>query len=328
MDKTLLRHRTRRHSLYREGASQITLAYSEDLKKQRHLLGQWLKFCIWSISQDDVRLDTLESVTREHIIRYGRYLKGEFLNGNYASTAAPLGYLSALNTVMKAIRGDAWQTVSPRQDCGLAAESCIPKRKPALGQDGLPDLAELAGYLLALQAALGVDLREALSLDLKQALTEGRRTGFVTVANWRSGMRRKVPCRPIAVQALGQAIAARRLQKRLPKPMAYDDFVAAHKKLAARTGYSTNTARGVYVRERYQELTGLPAPVVSGFAQAAHLQALADHAGKTLSEAKSWDKHTRHRIAKEIGVLGIEPLNAYLDPRAQTHTPLAEQETL
>jgi hypothetical protein len=136
MDKTLQRHRTRRHSLYREGASQITLACREDQKKQRHLLGQWLKFCIWSISQDGDRLDTPESVTREHIIRYGRYLKAEFLNGNYASTAAPLGYLSALNTVMKAIRGDAWQTVSPRQDCGLAAVSCIPKRKPALGQDG------------------------------------------------------------------------------------------------------------------------------------------------------------------------------------------------
>ncbi|WAK04291.1 hypothetical protein [Methylobacter sp. YRD-M1] len=328
MDKTLQRHRTRRHPLYKEGVSQIAHAYSEDPKKQRHLLGQWLKFCIWSISQDGDRLDTLESVTREHIIRYGRYLKAEFLNGNYASTAAPLGYLSALNTIMKAIRGDTWQSVSPRQDCGLIAVSCIPKRKPALGQDGLPDLAELAGYLLALQAALGVDLREALSLDLKQALTEGRRTGFVTVASWRSGTRRKVPCRPIAVQALGQAIAARRLQKRLPKPMAYDDFVAAHRKLAARTGYSINTARGVYVRERYQELTGLPAPVVSGLAQAAHRQALADHTGKTLSEAKSWDKHTRHRIAKEIGVLGIEPLNAYLDPRVQTHTPLAEQETL
>lgn len=111
MDKTLLRHRTRRHSLYREGAAQIALACREDRKKQ--LTNQWLKFCIWSISQEDGRLDTLESVTREHVIRYGRYLRTEFLNGNYASTAAPLGYLSALNTVMKAIRGDTWQTVSP-----------------------------------------------------------------------------------------------------------------------------------------------------------------------------------------------------------------------
>jgi hypothetical protein len=324
MDKTLQRHRTRRHSLYREGAAQIALACREDRKKQ--LTNQWLKFCIWSISQDGGQLDTLESVTREHIIRYGRYLKAEFLNGNYASTAAPLSYLSALNTIMKAIRGDAWQSVSPRQDCGLAAESCIPRRKPALDPDGLPDLAELAGYLLALQSSLGVDLREALSLDLKRALTEGRRTGFVTVASWRSGMRRKVPCRAVAVQALGQAIAARRLQKRLPKPMTYDDFVAAHKKLSARAGYSTNTARGVYVRERYQELTGLPAPMVSGLAQAAHLQALADRAGKPLAEAKGFDKHARHRIAKEIGVLGIEPLKDYLDP--QTRTPLDEQEKI
>lgn len=97
--------------------------------------------------------------------------------------------------------------------------------------------------------------------------------------------------------------------------MAYDDFVAAHRKLAARKGYFTNTARGVYVRERHQELTGLSAPCVAGLDQAAHLQALAKQANKTLSEAKGFDKNTRHIIAKEIGVLGIKLLKDYLDQR-------------
>jgi hypothetical protein len=328
MDKALQRHRTRRHSLYREGVSQITQAYSDDQKKQQQLISQWLKFCSWSVTRESGQMNTLASVTREHVIRYGQHLKAEFLNGKYASTSAPSGYVSALNTLMRTIRGKDWQTVSPRQDCGLEPLSCIPNRKPTLGKDGLPDMTELASYLLELQGALGVDLWEALSLDLKQALAEGRRTGFVTVASWRSGMRRKVPCRPIAVKALGQAIAARRLQKRLPKPMAYDDFVAAHRKLAARKGYSTNTARSVYVRERYQELTGLPAPCVAGLDLATHLQQLASHRDKTLSEAKGFDKNTRHRIAKEIGVLGLEPLKDYLDPRVQPRTTLYEQEKI
>lgn len=313
MDKTLLRHRTRRHPLYRDGAFHIAHAYSDDMKKQKHLLNQWLKFCIWSISRDADPLETLSSVTREHVIRYGGALKIEFLNGRYASSKTVSGYISAMNAIMNKVRVDAWENVSPAQDCGVELISYIPNRKTKLDKEGLPDIDELVGYLLELQCALGVDIREALSLNLKRALDEGRRAGVVTVTNWRSGARRKVPCRPRAVQALGQAVVAQRLQKSLPKPMDYNEFVAAHRKLAAREGYSTNTARGVYVLERYQELIGLPAPVVSGLDQSAHLQAIADYSNRTLSAAQDIDKTARHIIAQELGVLGIETLTAYLD---------------
>jgi hypothetical protein len=313
MDKTLLRHRTRRHPLYRDGAFHIARVYSDDLKKQQHLLNQWLKFCIWSIGQDADQLETLSSVIREHVIRYGLALKNEFLNGRFASSKTVSGYISAMNTIMNKVRGDAWENVRPAQDCGVELISYIPNRKPKLDKEGLPDIDELVGYLLELQCALGVDIREALSLNLKRALDEGRRAGVVTITNWRSGAHRKVPCRPRAVQALGQAVVAQRLQKRLPKPMDYNEFVAAHRKLAARQGYSTNTARGVYVRERYQEITGLPAPVVSGLSQAAHLQEIADYSNRALSAAQNIDKTARHIIAKELGVLGVEALTAYLD---------------
>jgi hypothetical protein len=86
----------------------------------------------------------------------------------------------------------------------------------------------------------------------------------------------------------------------------------AHNKLAARKGYSTNTARSVYARNRYQELTGVEPPNISGLSQADHWQQLSQHSNKTLSEAKGLDKNARHRIAAELGVF-TEFLKELLD---------------
>lgn len=308
----MLRHKTRLHRLYKNGEAEIFRACNEDSKTQKRLINQWLSFCIWSITKDGNQLETIRSVTREHIIRYGHYLKSEFDNGRFASTSSATSYLSGINTVMKLIQPD-WEKISAVKECGLEPSSHIPNKKPELDQNGLPDIESLAGYLLELQSSLGVVIREALILDLKEALIEGRSTGFVTITSFQNGVRRKVPCRPSAIKTIGNGIAARRLQKLLPKKWQFDDFLAAHTKLATRQGYSTNTARGIYVRDRYQELTGVEPPVLSCLSQAEHWQQLSKHSNKTLSEAKGFDKNTRHQIAKEIGVLGIDPLKEYLD---------------
>jgi integrase len=314
MNKTLLRHKTRLHPLFKYGETEITRACSEDTNTQKRLINQWLNFCTWSITKDGDQIETIISVTREQIIRYGQYLKSEFDNGRFASTSSATSYLSGINTVMKLIHAD-WGKVSAVKECGLEPLSHIPNKKPELDKNGLPDIENLAGYLLELQSALGVVIREALSLDLKEALIEGRSTGFVTITNLQNGVRRKVPCRSSAIKAIGKGIAARQLQKLLPKKREFDHFLAAHNKLAARKGYSTNTARGVYIRERYQEITGIEPPIISDHDLTDHLEKLAQFSNKTLSEAKGMDKNARHVIAKEIGVLGIELLKDYLDKK-------------
>ena len=268
MDKTIQRHIIRHHQLFKDGEPEI-VRLCEDQNTQKRLINQWLRFCIWSITKDGEFLQTINSVTREHIIRYGQYLKSEFDNGRFASTSSATSYLSGMNAVMKLIQSD-WEKVRAVQDCSLEYFSHIPNKKPDLDKNGLPDIESLAGYLLELQSSLGVVIREALSLDLTEALAEGRSTGFVTITNFQNGVRRKVHCRPSAIKAIGNGIAARRLQKLLPKRMEFDDFQVAHNRLAARKGYSTNTARGVYVRDRYQELTGVEPPIISGLIQTEH----------------------------------------------------------
>lgn len=309
-----MRHRARRHPLYLNGESKIVESCNDNTETQKRLVSQWLSFCIWSITQSESVYEVANAVTREYVIRYGKFLKSEFDRGRFASTSTAVGYLSGINSVMKMIH-DEWELVSPVADCGLSPVSHIPNKKPELDKNGLPNAESLAGYLLELQITLGVTVREALILDLKAALTEGRSTGFVTVTSHQNGMRRKVPCRPAAITAIGSGIAARRLQRDLPKKWEFDDFLAAHGKLASRKGYSTNTARGDYVRERYKELTGVESPILSGLSQPDHWRAIAHHSNRVLSEAKGIDKNSRHQIAKEIGVLGLESIKEYLDKK-------------
>ena len=284
----------------------------DDTKTQTRLIGQWRAFCAWLIVNHGEPPEAITKVTREQVILYGQYLKSEFDNGRLANTNTVASYLSGMNTLMKRVNPD-WEKVSAVKECGLETISHISNKEPELDKNGLPEIESLAGYLLELQMSLGVTVREALILDLKAALVEGRTSGFVTVTNPQSGTRRTVPTRPTAIKAIGHGIAARRLQKRLPKKWAFDDFMAAHNKLAARKGYSTNTARSVYARNRYQELTGVEPPNISGLSQADHWQQLSQHTNKTLSEAKGLDKNTRRTIAREIGMLGIDTFNCYLD---------------
>ena len=316
MDKTLRRHKTKRHALYIDGLAQLAKFCGDDSKMLSRFSNQWLIFCIWSITKGGNELNSMSAVTRNHITRYGQSLKDEFLVGRYASTSTPSSNIATMNTLMLLARDGDWEKVRPIQDCGLEPHSYIPKKKLVLTDEGLPDMNSLAGYLLDLQFSLGVVIREALSLDLRVALREGRTDGHITVYSWRTGSRRLVPCRPSAIKALGDGIAARRLQKILPKHWEYDEYLSAHNKIAAKQGYSTNTARGVYIRERYQEITGISAPNISGIQNAEHIHNLAKHLDKSLSEAKRLDKHVRNTIAKEIGVLGAEFLASYLDKQS------------
>lgn len=312
INKTLQRRKTRRHPLYLDGFMHLSHFFNDDAKKLDRLKNHWLHFCVWSISKSGRSANTLQDVDRDYVILYGNYLYDEFLSGRYSSTFVVSSAIAAINTLMKSVQ-PSWQKVSSKKDCGVDPKSYISNKKPLLTPEGLPDIASLAGYLFDLQCSLGLEMRDALSLNLRVALREGRTHGYIKVDSWRTGARRLVPCRPAAIKSLGEGIAALRLQKTLPQPWGYEQFLLAHNHIAGQKGYSTNNARGVYVRDRYQELTGLSTSSLSGVQDADPIIHLSNRLGISLSEAKHLDKQTRQTIAKEIGVLGTTFVDANLN---------------
>ena len=255
----------------------------------------------------------IKGITRDVVIQYGHHLNARFVKGEYASTSTAAAHLYAVNKVMSFATGGLWQKIRPVRDCNLDHHSYIPNKTPTLTDDGIPDADTLASYLLELQTSLGLPIKEACSLDLRKALKEGRKTGFITTYSQSSGVRRKVPCRSVAITAIGKGIAAKRHEKLLPEPITYKQLQAAHKKIAAKRGFSTNSGRSVYVQARYSEITGAEPPITSGLEHKGHIQKLSECLVISESEARQADKKARVKIARELGELGTELVDSYLD---------------
>ena len=305
------RHKLDNHPLFIDGRNAVNQALPNSGSHHDALIRKWKYFCEWSIKNGCMEI---KSITRDTFIQYGHHLKSEFLSGKYASTSTAAAHLCAVNKVMSFATNGLWQKIRPVRDCNLDHHSyIIPNKTPTLTDEGIPDLMSLVSYILDLQTSLGLPIREACSLDLWKALKEGRTTGFITTTSQSSGVRRKVPCRSDAITAIGQGIAAQRFQELLPEPITYKQLQAAHKKIAAKKGFSTNSGRSVYVQDRYREITGIEPPIKSGLKNKEHIQRLLECLGISESEAKQKDKKARIKITRELGELGTEVVDGYLD---------------
>lgn len=310
LNKTLLRKKARRSEAIQEAER---LFERECLpSSQADRLSSALAGCVAWLMSNEIYIDTLEELTRERVIHYGKHLNEKFCNGEYVSTVYIKANLNSINSAMLLYLPDNWNSVSAKDDCGIEDESLIPKIVTKGVDSDFPSENDLAGYLLELQKSLGVSVREALELDLNAALQEGRKTKMVSIASVTTGAIRKVPCTERGVKAIAQGIASRRLQRRLPKPWSYDDFLQAHKKIARRCGYSTNTARSEYVKERYRQLTGINTESFKEFDVDTVVREISTISSMPLSTAKGVEKKARRTITMEIGELGLEQVTDYL----------------
>jgi hypothetical protein len=95
--------------------------------------------------------------------------------------------------------------------------------------------------------------------------------------------------------------------------MTYQQLQSEHKKIASKRGFSTNSGRSVYVQARYSEITGAEPPIKSELENKQHIQKLSEFLVISESEARQADKKARVKIARELGELGTELVDSYLD---------------
>jgi hypothetical protein len=305
-------HRIDNHPLFIAGLDAVNRALPNSIKKSENLIRKWRLFSVWAIKQNCTEI---KSVTRDLVILYGQHLKTQFVKGEFASTTTATSYLYGVNKVLFFATNELWETVKPVRDCGIDQHSYIPNKTPTLTTEGMPDLNSLVSYLLELQTSLGLPITEACRLNLNTALKEGRKTGFITTYSQSSGVRRRVPCRSVAITAIGRGIVAKRHERLLPEPLTYSHIVVLHKKIAAKKGFSTNSGRSVYVQARYSEITGFEPPIKSGLGNKEHIQRLSECLGISEKETRQIDKSARITIVRELGELGIETLTGYLDQK-------------
>lgn len=254
----------------------------------------------------------LERISPELVQAYGQHLSTQ-VQCSELSPAYAQNLVSAINTVMHLVCD--WSSVSPTKACGIA-QRCAVRDTPPLGVDrtllersfdqlrGNDQLRAAAVADLARE--LGLRSKEAALLNVHKALQEARDSGQVTIINGTKGGRgRTVPVlQEQQLSALANAAIQQGVGRSLiPVEQNWKQFrenTLRQGRIPLQqvgiTGY--HDLRAAYACDRYQQITGSPAPVITGGIVDKHLDRLA-----------------REQISSELGHGRIDVVSEYIGGR-------------
>ena len=253
------------------------------------------------------------AVTRELVNAYGAHLTQQVDVGIMAVAYAQ-NLLSSVNVVMEAMRGDRQLRVPP---AGLAGKRSHVRHTAPSGLDRVRvnalvavlrdrDQARVAS-VVELARDLGLRFREASLLDIREALSQARELGRINITAGTKGGRgrevdRWVPVSDSALQTLQIAAHLQQDSRNLIPPlMSYrqwrDHAYGVWRTVTNQTDLSGfHELRAAYACDRYQQLTGCPAPTVTGCRQA----------------DKTDDRLARQILSQELGHGRTDVVAAYV----------------
>lgn len=260
---------------------------------------RWQQFVAYSRTQG---ITDARQIDRSIVERYGQQLAEQVRQGDRTVSYAQ-NLLSTVNVMLQTLRGDKALQVSPAT---LVKQRAHVRNSPPAGMErdrvdravqSLKHQGEQRTAAIATLARdLGLRFREASLLDAKGALRQAQTLGQINVIEGTKGGRgrevdRWVPVTERAMQSLINAIKIQEDTRNLvPKGMAFSQWKdhAHHAWSHIANGHDLrgfHDLRAAYACERYQEITGYPAPAVAGERQA----------------NKHDDQTARHIIAQELG---------------------------
>lgn len=254
----------------------------------------------------------LERISPDLVQAYGQHLSAQ-VQRSELSPAYAQNLVSAINTVMHLVRD--WSSVSPTKACGIA-QRCAVRDTPPLGVDRTVlkrSLEQLRGddqiraaAVAVLARELGLRSKEAALMNTHKALQEARERGQVTIVDGTKGGRpRTIPAlQEQQLRALANAAALQGAGRSLiPVEQNWKQFRENTLRKGrfplqqvGITGY--HDLRAAYACDRYQQITGYPAPVIAG--------GIVD---------KYQDRLAREQISAELGHGRIDVVSEYIGGR-------------
>ena len=271
--------------------------------------GLWCQFVHYL---KGLNIKDARQIDHSTIVQYGTWLKAQVDNGN-ASVAYAQKLVSTVNVVLQAMRKDTVLLLSP----SVVGERCNVRSTVPASYDRtvlaspITILNSKGEQRVALVAALsrdfGLRFREASLLNCKQALKQANRLGQINITQGTKGGRGKGVDRwvPVNSDNLNTLKAAADLQGKsnniIPENRTYAQW-RDHANSQWRNVPKTvpikgfHDMRAAYACERYQVITGHPAPVIAG-------QRLA---------SKEIDRQARSVIAQELGHNRLDVVSSYV----------------
>lgn len=259
------------------------------------LADRWKAFCDFAKNQG---VKDMRDVTPQLVEQYAQSLTDD----EYKSSTAQ-NYISAVNTVMGQARRGNWEKVSPQQATGLSRTNVrttppstldkgrVKAATQSLHDNGLPR----AAAVVDLARTTGMRLEEAVKANLDRLNREVKKYGQINVQDGTKGGRtapRWITATPEVRQALQIAKDARPSGSRnlIAKTEKYSqikngELNRAYSVLHQHGIKGYHDTRAGYAADRYEQLTGHQAPVVTG-------QRMTD---------KNSDRQARETISYELG---------------------------
>lgn len=275
----------------------------------------------------DEQIRDARYIEMSDIRNYVMTLREQVAEGSMSVSYAQ-NLLSTVNVVLEEMRGDQSLRISPSEEVGersfvredppawmdrdavSVVIDDLHKEVPDIPQELEPELAPLAEELIASQIELarefGLRWRETILADAQRLYPEAQSTGSVSISEGTKGGReREIQLHhPHQFEVLERAA---NLQERLSSTcfVRWGQNYRQYSESASRLYYSHgghhfHDLRAAYACERYQELTGYPAPCI---------------AGKMLASREA-DLEARQIITGELGHGRIDVVAAYIGGRS------------
>ncbi|MDG4868706.1 integrase domain-containing protein [Guyparkeria sp. 1SP6A2] len=256
----------------------------------------------------------MEGITREQVIEYGRDLADRVDSGELKPATAQ-NYLSAVNSVLTAATHGRWESVGAVRDCDIPERSAIRESAPGAidreassrAVEAVADrVSERAAAVASMCRELGLRSKEASLLNARSAAEQAHESGSVTISDGTKGGRdREVPITSERqIEALERAAAAQGDDRSMiPREQSWQqwregDLRHSREIVTEYTGGGLHDLRSAYACDRYAELTGRDAPVLSGQV-----------------EDREADRAAREAISAELGHGRIDVVSEYVGGR-------------
>ena len=255
-------------------------------------------------------INDARNITPTVLNKHNQLLK-ELVSKGEMSVAYAQNRLSTVNVILETMRKDTVLTIKPAQIIGQRSHvrSTIPA---TVRPDVLKTITVKHGQnrtmlIAQLTRDLGLRFKEASLLDTRKALRQARQHGRINITQGTKGGRGKGSDRwiPVSNQCLQTLKAATLIQGKeqslIPPNSSYKQWrVHRYNQWRAMTNQTTingfHDMRAAYACERYQVITGCPAPVIAGKRQA----------------DKALDKKARTLLAQELGHNRTDVIAAYI----------------
>jgi hypothetical protein len=243
----------------------------------------------------------MEDLSADIVKEYGCELAHRVLEHEMKASTAK-NYVSAINSVMDIATRGRWSSVAPTRDCGIPERHCIREKAPvSLDQekylsclDGIrEELGDRAAIIVELCRKLGLRSKESSLLNAANVLKSVEINGYATIVDGTKGGRGRqvfITCDK-QIEVLRSAANIQGSYKSLIPPTLFwrqwreRGLRKIREALQQKIGASgLHDLRAAFACDRYEMLSGTPAPVVNG---------------DLIDQAK--DKNARLVIAAELG---------------------------